>query len=315
MHMRNVRIFCDVAGCRSFSKAAELHGISQPAISQAVHALEEDLHTTLIDRSKRPLDLTPAGRFFLDGVREILTSLQKLEQSVQEFENRVTGQVRVSAIYSVGLLQMDRIAKRFRELYPQARLDVEYVHPDEVYQHLLDESADLGVVSFPKDGGSFEAEPWKDQLISLITPANHPLAECAEIRLEELEGESYIAFTSELPIRQKMDRWLKKAGVSLKVVHEFDNIENIKRDVEIGSGVALLPLETVQRELELGLLRAVKLADVQWLRPLGIVYRRKRKLSAAARKFVELLKLESPESHDAADGAEFRSRVATAPTA
>lgn len=299
MHLRNVRIFCDVAACRSFSKAAELHGISQPAISQAVHALEDSLRTTLIDRSKRPLELTQAGRFYLDGVREILAALEKLEQSVQEFENRVTGTIHVSAIYSVGLLQMDRIVKRFRELYPQVTVQVEYDHPDDVYQHLLDETADLGLVSFPRDSGEFQAEAWQEQVISLIAPAGHPLGGRESVRLADLEGESYIAFTPELPIRQKMDRWLKKAGVSLKIVHEFDNIENIKRDVEVGAGLALLPLETVQREVELGLLKAVPIADVLWTRPLGIVYRRKRRLSTAARKFVELLKQETAFARDA----------------
>lgn len=315
MHLRNVRIFCDVAACRSFSKTAEQYGISQPAISQAVHALEESLGTTLIDRSKRPLQLTPAGRYYLDGVREILAALETLEQNVQEFENRVTGTVHVSAIYSVGLLKMGGIVKRFRETYPHADVAVEYAHPDDVYRHLLEDSADIGLVSFPKDSGEFRAEPWQEQTIALVTAAEHPLADRESILLGDLNGESLIAFTQELPIRRKMDRWLKRAGVSMKFVHEFDNIENIKRDVEIGAGVAFLPLETVEREVELGLLKAVPLADAEWSRPLGIVYHRKRRPSAATRKFVELLQRESTDSPEGESDSSAGARKAAVQTA
>lgn len=293
MHLRNVKLFCDVAACRSFSKAGELHGISQPAISQAIHALEERLNTQLIDRSQRPLALTPAGKHYLDGVREILASLEKLEQHVQEMENRVTGTVRVSAIYSVGLLKMDRFLKQFRELYPEADVSVEYVSPDNVYCHVREETVELGLVSFPKEGGEFHSEPWQEQRICLVVAADHRLAGSESVSLDQVEGESWIAFTDELPIRQKLDRWLKKAGVSLHVRHEFDTIENIKRDVEIGAGIAFLPLETVQRELELGLLHAIPLHDVTWARPVGIVTKRRRRLSPAARKFVELLQADS----------------------
>jgi len=290
MHLRNVKIFCDVAACRSFSKAAEQHQISQPAASQAVHALEEKLNCQLIDRSQRPLGLTEAGKFYLEGVRGILSSLEKLEQNVQEIENRVTGTLRISAIYSIGLLRMDRFLKAFEELYPHAMIEVEYAHPDVVYQHVREETAELGLVSFPKDSGEFQSEPWQEQSIQLVVSAGHPLSERHQVDLHELEGESWIAFTSELPIRKKLDRWLKKSGVGLKIRHEFDNIENIKRDVEIGSGIAFLPLETVEREVELGLLHAIPLTDVDWTRPLGIVSKRRRRFSPAARKFIELLK-------------------------
>lgn len=298
MHLRNVKIFCDVAHCRSFSKAAELHGISQPAASQAVHALEEQLKSRLIDRSQRPLALTTSGKFYLDGVREILAALEKLEQNLQEIENRVTGPLRISAIYSIGLIRMDQIVKQFREMYPEVAIEVEYAHPEVVYQHIREDSAEIGLVSFPEEGSDFAAVPWQEQSIQLIVPAGHPLSGRCEIELEELEGEDWIAFTEELPIRKKLDRWLKKASVTLNVRHEFDNIENIKRDVEIGSGIALLPLETVQREIELELLHAIPLKDVNWTRPLGIVSKRRRRLSPAARKFIELLKSDSTSVDD-----------------
>lgn len=313
MHLRNVKIFCDVATCRSFSKAAELQGISQPAASQAVHTLEEQLNSRLIDRSQRPLSLTEAGKYYLDGVRGILASLDKLEQNVQEIENRVVGTLRISAIYSIGLLRMDGFIKSFQELYPDAVIEVEYAHPDVVYQHVQEESAELGLVSFPRESGEFQSEAWLEQSIQLVVPAGHPFCDRESVTVSELEGQSWIAFTEELPIRKKLDRWLKKAGVGLKIRHEFDNIENIKRDVEIGSGIAFLPLETLEREVELELLHAVPLTDVDWTRPIGIVSKRRRRYSPAARKFIELLKSDGKPAKP--DTASPVSRAVSAETA
>jgi DNA-binding transcriptional LysR family regulator len=195
-------------------------------------------------------------------------------------------------------MRMDQIVKRFRELYPQVEIDVEYAHPEVVYQHIREESAELGLLSFPEEGNHFDAEPWQEQAIQLIVPAGHPLSDRSDVSVDELEGEDWVAFTDELPIRKKLDRWLKKAGVTLNVRHEFDNIENIKRDVEIGSGIALLPLETVQRERELELLHAIPIRDAHWTRPLGIVSKRRRRLSPAARKFIELLKSDTTPADD-----------------
>jgi DNA-binding transcriptional LysR family regulator len=92
-----------------------------------------------------------------------------------------------------------------------------------------------------------------------------------------------------LTIRKQIDRWFKQERISVDLVHVFDNVENIKRAVEIGSGVALLPAPTLRREVEAGLLQAVHLEGVEWQRPLGIVHRRNRTLTNPARKLVELL--------------------------
>ena len=104
-----------------------------------------------------------------------------------------------------------------------------------------------------------------------------------------MNGEACVAFTPELTIRKQIDRWLRRAAVSVQVVHEFDNIENIKRAVEIGSGIALLPIPTMGREIEIGSLNAIALEDADWCRPLGIIHKRNKTLTTAANKFVELL--------------------------
>lgn len=297
MHLRNVEIFCEVVSRRSFSKAAEAHHVSQSSASQAVLQLEKRLGTQLIDRSKRPFELTPAGEIYYSGCRELVDGFRRIEDQVRLVENRVVGRVCVAAIYSVGLLQMDTYVRRFNASYPDVEIQLEYLHPDEVYERLLHDAADLGLVSFPREGGEFGCIPWQSQEIVLACPLEHKFAQAESIELGDLAGEKAVAFTAELTIRRRVDRWLREAGVSLTVVHEFDNVETIKRAVEVGAGIALLPEPTVLRERDGRSLHVARLVipsehlrEHAWQRPLGIVHKRFKHFSAAAQRFVDLLR-------------------------
>lgn len=295
MHLRDLEIFCEVAQLRSFSKAAKVHSVSQPVASETVRALEDHLGLELINRSKRPLELTPAGRIFCDGSRELLESFRRLEDRVLQLRDKVVGPVRVAAIYSVGLLQMDCYVKQFELLYPDAVLELRYLHPEAVLERILDDSADLGLMSFPPKRSELHCVPWQEQPIVLVVPPNHRLASRTSIFIREIDGEPMVSYTPELQVRAELDRRLRQAKVNVDVVHEFDNIENIKRAVEVGSGVALLPVPTVRREVEIGSLKAIPLEDVHWVRPLGIVYKKNKPLTAAVSRFLDLLH-QPPES-------------------
>lgn len=294
MPLRTVELFCDVVSLRSFSKAAAERDVTQSSVSQAIANLEKRLGVQLIDRGKRPFELTPAGVVYHEGCRELLDAFHKLEDRVRQMVDKVVGRVRIAAIYSVGLSEMDRYVAKYREQYPDVELRIDYLHPDEVYRRVLADEADLGLVSFPKEGGEFTAQEWQRQPMVVVVPPGHLLAEegreSAGISVHALEGEPFIGLTEELKIRRQIDRWLKSEKVTVNVVHSFDNIENIKRAVEIGSGVSILPQPTVQREVEAGSLVALRLNDVEWFRPLGVIHRRHKTLSTAAGKFKELLK-------------------------
>jgi len=289
MHLRDVEIFCEIVSQRSFSKAAEVHEVSQPSATQAVQALEKRLGTQLLDRSKRPLELTAAGEIYYEGCREILEGFRRIEDRVRGMQNKVMGRVRIAAIYSIGLLEMDAYVRRFKELYPETELHLEYLHPDEVYSRVLNDEADLGLVSFPRDGGEIACIPWQEQEMVVVVPPEHPLASQSRISPAALQGESFVGFTRDLTIRKQIDRWLRLAKVGVNVVHVFDNIENIKRAVEIGSGISLLPAPTVRRECSIQSLCAISIQDARWCRPLGIVHKRHKTLATPASKLVELL--------------------------
>lgn len=294
MHLKFAELFCDVVQYRSFSKAAAAHGVSQSAASQAVHLLEKRLEVQLIDRSVRPFELTRAGEVYFEGCRGIVESMHALEDQIHKLRDKVAGNVHVAAIYSVGLLQMDAYIKGYSERYPEAKVRVEYRHPDEVYQEVLNDEADLGLVSFPRERGEIAAHPWQDQPMVLVVNPKHRLAGSEPIPVSELDGEQFVAFNANLTIRKEIDRWLKKSRVSVQIVHEFDNIENIKRAIEVGSGVAILPQPTVEREVRSGNLSAIAFSDVEWMRPLGVIHKRHKHLSNAAQKFMEYLLSQCP---------------------
>jgi DNA-binding transcriptional LysR family regulator len=289
MQLRNAELFCDVVACRSFSKAAELRRVSQSAVSQALQQLEEHLGTVLIDRSQRPFELTAAGEVYYEGCRRLIDGFRKVEDRVQTLGDRVAGRVRVASIYSVGLLQMAGSVERFRETYPDVALQLSYASAEDIYDQIQREGADLGIVSFPKDGGEVSSIPWVDEEMAVVVPPGHPLADQGTVSWEALSGEAFIGFESEQRIRRQIDRWLKQEKVSVTVVHTFDNIENIKRAVEIGAGISILPLPTVRREVEHGFLKALPFVERNVVRPLGIIHKRHKHLSSAAEKFVAML--------------------------
>jgi len=293
MILRNIELFCEVVAHRSFSKAAEARNLSQPAVSQALQQLEDRLGVRLIDRSKRPFDLTPAGHVYYEECRPLVDQFHQLEDKIRVYSGTVAGRLTVVSIYSVGLLQMKEYVEKYRDLYPDVTVRLDYASPDAVYSCILRDEAELGIISFPRDGGDVSCIDWLEQEMVVVVGADHPLAGRDDISLEEINGSQFVAFTSDLTIRRATDRLLRKQEVSVNITHQFDNIENIKRAAEIGLGISILPLPTVRREVEFGTLCAIPFTGTQLVRPLGIVHKRNRHLSNAAEKFVDLLKTEA----------------------
>jgi DNA-binding transcriptional LysR family regulator len=283
-----LKVFCDVARNRSFSQAAQEHGITQSAVSHIVSQLEERMGVRLIDRSTRPLKLTAPGKTYCDGCKELLEQYLRLEASIRG-GGEVAGAVRVAAIYSVGLGDMGQFVERFRTRNPEARVHVEYLHPDQVYERVREGAADLGLVSFPKRSSKLAAMPWREEEMVLVCSPRHPLARNLAVRPAQLAAEKYVHFTRELTIRREVDRFLKEHGASVEVVLEFDTIENIKQAVGIGAGVALLPEPTVRPEVASRSLVARPLFGPRLVRPLGILHRRQPGPSPTAQSFLHLL--------------------------
>ena len=289
MQIDTLKIFCDVARLRSFSHAAEAGGVLQATASLTVQRLEKHLGVTLIDRSCRPWKLTRPGQIFYDGCREVLDRYYALESEVRGNQVAAETVVRVAAIYSVNLRDMSRCVQRFNEMQPRARVALEYLHPRRVCEHVLNDEVDLGIISFPQERRDLTVIPWRNEPMVMACHPQHWLARKKKIAVKQLAGESFVGFDADLVIRKKIDGFLREHGAEVKVKLTFDNIEAVKRAVEVGSGVAILPLPTLEHELRAKTLVAVPFSTPSFVRPLGIVYRRGHRLYPNARAFVELL--------------------------
>ena len=310
MQLKSLKIFCDVVGWRSFSRAADENGISQSGASQVVHQLEQRLGVRLIDRSKRPFVLTPEGETYYEGCRKLVQRYDALEDQVRTLHEEVSGRVRVASIYSVGLHHMNRYLQQFLSQYPKANVRLEYQHPNRVYEAVEKDQADLGLISYPRQSRTIEAITWREEPMVLVCAPSHALATRPSVALEELGGEKMISFDSDLTIRHEIDRVLQLHGTECPVVMEFDNIETMKRAIEIDAGIGLLPEPTVLREVEVGTLVAVPLTTDELVRPLGIIHRRGKEMGSTARRFIELLQAQQPPAGAiAANGHSGNGRV------
>ncbi|MDE0839969.1 MAG: LysR family transcriptional regulator substrate-binding protein, partial [Kiritimatiellae bacterium] len=227
------------------------------------------------------------------GCNAIVEDYIALEASLSDQQLKDESPVSVAAIYSVGLGDMQQILNEFRQRSPNSKVRVEYLHPDRVWEHVLNETADLGLLSFPRKSRDIIAHPWREEAICLACSASHPLASNRDVDLQQLDGEAYVAFDRELVIRRKIDRYLRDDGVKVDITMEFDNIESIKKAVSLGQGLALLPRPSLIEELNTGALVAIPLRGAGLVRPLGLIHHRHR-LSPSAQKFADLL-LESSD--------------------
>lgn len=289
MQLESLQVYCDIVRFRSFSQAALANDLSQSAASQIVAQLEARLGVRLIDRSTRPPQPTTQGQLFYEGCKAILEQYAELEARVRRDPGRLVASLQVAAIYSVGLSDMGQLVERFRVGHPGVKVQVEYLHPDRVYERVLDGTADFGLVSWPKPSRKLAVLPWRDEEMVLTCSPRHPLAGRRTISPAELSGEKYVGFDKGLTIRREIDRFLRNQEVVVEMTLEFDNIENIKQAVELGAGVALLPAPTVRREVQGGTLVTVPLTGCRFVRPLGIIHRRSHALGTAALRFIDLL--------------------------
>ncbi len=295
MQLESLKIFCDVVRWASFSRGAAENNLSQSSASQAVHQLELRLGVKLIDRSKRPLVVTAQGKVFYEGCKDLVGRYFEVENRVKALEDssNVVGTVGVASIYSVGLHQLSRFVKTFGEGYPGADVRLEYLHPTRVVESVVNGIAELGLISFPKRWPELTVIPWRVEEMVLAVHPSHPLAGRDVIDIRELDGETFVSYDGELSIRRALDRSLRYHDVSFTVALEFDNIENIKRAVEIPAGVAILPEPTLSREVEAGTLVAVRIdgqdPNHPLRRPLAIIHRRHHQLGLTATRFLKLL--------------------------
>lgn len=287
------RLFRDVAHARSLSRAAHLNGISQSAATQQIQELERRLGAQLLDRSTRPLGLTPAGKLYAELCRDVLRRAEDFMTSLDNIKETVEGNVRVASIYSIGLSDMPRLQKEFAARYPGSNIHVELHRPDKVYEAVLEDQADLGFISYPEHRRDIAVIPWRHERMTLAVYPTHRFARRDMVLPSELEGEDFVTFDEEVIIRRELDRFLRESGVHVELAWTFDNIQSIKEAVMRGAGISILPERTMELEIEQKRLVSVRLHAPQLVRPTAIIHRRRKKLNRATQQFLELAEPEN----------------------
>lgn len=290
MQIESLKVFCDLAETESFTKAAQINGVTQSAVSQTISALERQFKSLLIERSKKNFRLTPEGEVLYDYSKRILQGYDALFSKLQELEGVISGNIRVASIYSIGLHVLPVCLKKFLKAYPTVNVHVEYRRSNQVVEDVLGNVVDLGMVAYPTRDSKLEIIPLRKESMVLICSPQHALAKQHSIRTKALAGLKFVGFEADIPTRRAVDKALRDAGVTADYVMLFDNVETVKRAVEIDSGVAIVPEATIQQEVANQTLAAVKLDPAEFSRSLAAIYKKNRVLSPAMKKFVAMLK-------------------------
>ena len=291
MHIETLKVFCDLVDMQSFSLAAERNFITQSAVSQQIRTLEEKFKRRLLERvrGRREIRLTPAGEVFYRESRNVLECYDQMNESMRGLVGKIGGTVKVATVYSVGLHELPPKVREFMSKFPSVKIDLEYSRTTRVIRDVLEGTVELGVVSFPEQKRGLTIVPMLSHRLVLICHPEHEFAEREEIKAKELNGRDFVLFERDIPTRKATDKILKANNTEVRKVAEFDNIETIKRAVEVGFGLAIVPHSSVIDEEKNKQLAVVQLAEKEWIRPVGVVFRSDRNLSLAAKKFVQLL--------------------------
>jgi LysR family transcriptional regulator, transcriptional activator of the cysJI operon len=292
MQIENFKIFADLVETKSFSKSAKINGITQSAVSQQARAMERHFKTLLIDRSQKQFQLTREGQRVYEASKEVLHQYEKLLSELQEMKKVISGTIRISTIYSIGLHELPPYIKRFLHDFPSVNVRVEYRRSNLVYEDILHNSVDFGLVAFPVKVRQIEMLPFRDDRLVLITHPSHALAKTGEVDLKALAGQKFIGFDPDIPTRKAVDQIFRDNKLDIEPVMEFDNIETVKRAVEIDHGIAIVPQATVLQEAKQGSLAIVPFKGKEFSRPLAILHRKGRVLTPAMKKFIEVLNLD-----------------------
>jgi DNA-binding transcriptional LysR family regulator len=287
MTLEDLRVFATVAAERSFSRAARKLRRTQPAVSQAIRRLELGTGERLVDRSSRDGTLTDAGDLLLDYATRVLRLVDEAAGAVADLRDIKKGRVVIGAnegnVYAVLPL-----IEAFHKVHPGVLVDVRRIHARQLPQEVILHAVDFGVLTFnPPERELLSFPLGTDELVLLVRP-DHPLAGRRQITMEEMGRQAVIAHNDPSPARERVLRLYEQRHAPLNIRMSLPSLDGIKRAVEMGLGVALLPRRCAQQEIARGQLAEVRVPELRSPRHVRFVYRRKGELSHAAQAFLDV---------------------------
>lgn len=289
MHFDTVRIFLDLVELRNFSRTAEKHGISQSAVSQQLAQLETRHKCQLINRKKRPLALTTSGEIFYQACKDMINRYGVLQNDLAGLANSMS-RLNISAIFSIGMHTLQPCVKKMMVRFPEVTPYIDYCSATQIYARVIEGQSDIGIVAVPRNSRNIDIYPLENEPLVLVCHPNHPLASQTLVDVHMLDGVKFISFAKRVPSRMLIDNILNQYNVTTRIVMEFDNVETIKRAVEINAGVSILPKTTIHAEINSKSLRAIYFSNENFSRPTAVILRKNRVLSHAGKHLIELLR-------------------------
>jgi len=287
MDINQLEVFLAVAQEKSFSRAAETLHRTQPAVSQAIRRLESELGEVLFDRSSKDGTLTAAGRVLLDFSQQMLNLRHHAHSAIRELRDLDRGKLSLGANeYTVmSLLPLIPI---FRARHPHIKIEVKRSLASRIPSEIIGRGVEIGIVTFKPNDTAIKSLPLVADEIALIVAPDHPLAANTIVSVRELGAEAFIAHNVPSPYREKVIRTFEKHRTPLNISMEMPTIESIKRLVEQGMGVALVPRLATQIEIERKQLVGLVVKEMKLERRLHLIYRRGATLSHAAKAFLRV---------------------------
>jgi DNA-binding transcriptional LysR family regulator len=289
MHIETLKIFCDLVELRSFLKAADKHLLSQSAVSQQLAQLELAHKCQLIDRKKRPIEPTKEGQLFYEAAKDIFERYEQLKSELNALKSAEASRINVAAIYSIGMHTLPDYVKGFMVKYPDVHVHVEYLSSVRIYEMVLSGEIDIGVVAVPQKDKRLDVYDFEQEPLVMACSPKHPLSDKTKVDIHQLQFERFIGFEKGTPTRMWIDGIFQRYSVVVRPVMEFDNVETIKRAVEINSGISILPQTVILQEVSSGTMKAIEFSNEKFVRPTGVIVRKGKILGRPARYFIELL--------------------------
>ena len=285
MQIQSLRVFRDLAKVKNITTTARMHKVTQSAVSQMLQSMERQLHTSLGERDQHGCVITAEGELFYAFAKRTLEVLDSAQARIQEVQRILANRITLACVQSIGLYSLPAYMKRFHQERPGMSVHIGYRRTGQVYEDITRNEVDLGLVAFPARSDNYRTVVFRCEPLVLACHPKHPLAKLRLVRFKVLKGVSLAGFEPNSPTRHAIDKLFKNPPL---YVVQSDSLEAVKKAVELGLAVAILPAETIRSEIVNRTLAAVQL-EHQPSMPLAVVYRKTKVLTPAMKRFIKML--------------------------
>ena len=313
MHLNQLWVFYHVAKHKSFSQAAEALCLSQPSVSNQIKLMEDSYDLRLFERFGRNIGLTSTGEILYTYAERIFNLTREADGVIEEIRGMKSGGIKISASHTLGAYYLPDIIELFQKKHPGVEMQMSVGYTQMVVESILTFKSDLGLIGQSVTNPNIVAIPlWEEELV-LIVPPDHPFTRCPTVSISQLQDQPFIMSEKGSGVRSITDEILSGKGPSPRVIMELGENEAVKRGVASGLGIAIISAMVARRELETGMLKAVRLSGARIMRQFSIIHHRDKYLSQLIHAFMDVALRFSITSNRTAPGAKGPIRIKKPP--